>query len=243
MMAGTDSERLADLTWALTAPDLDAAWMARGGYGLTRLLSGLDFSDVANRPVIGFSDGTALQVALLQEAGLQAVHGPVLHSLAGHTDKRSRQILRDLLAGRGTAGLRGRVLVPGSAAGPVVGGNLCLIAATCGTPWQLRAQGCLLLLEEIGEPAYRLDRLLQQLKSAGVLDGVRGVGLGALKDCRIPDGLGCTVEDLFLDHLAPLGVPVVAGLPFGHGPENHAWVHGGSAALKGPELNWHRGLG
>lgn len=236
MCAGTDDQRLADLRWALTDPGLDAAWMARGGYGLTRLLGRVDWSQVRSRPVIGFSDGTALHVALLQDAGLQAVHGPVLHSLAGHADAASQEALRALLAGGHSAPLVGRTLIPGLAAGPIVGGNLCLVAATCGTPWQLRTAGCLLLLEEIAEPAYRLDRELQQLASCGLLADVVGIGVGELVSCRVPDGADWGLDDLLRDHLGPLGVPVVVDLPFGHGPRNHAWLHGATGRLQDGRL-------
>ena len=225
--------------------------MSRGGYGLTRLLDRLDLTGLSPRPVIGFSDGTALHVALLQEAGLCGIHGPVLHSLADHADATSRERLRRLLAGEPIRPLAGRVLVEGAATGPAIGGNLCLLAALCGTRWQPRAEGAILVLEEIGEPAYRLltgdhlevgDRTLQQLRSAGVLDAVAGVAIGELTGCTVPEGASWDLDDLFGDQLAPLGVPVLAGLPVGHGPANHAWVHGARARLSGGELAWERGL-
>ncbi len=231
VFAGTDDERLADLQWALSDPSLDAAWMARGGSGLTRLLPGVQWERVRARPVIGFSDGTALHLGLLQRAGLQAVHGPVLHSLVGHADDESRRALQTLLAGGPAPRLTGRSLVPGLAAGPVVGGNLCLLAATCGTPFQLDTAGCILLLEEVGEPVYRLDRMLQQLRGAGLLGEVVGVGVGELRSCRVPEGADWGLDDVLLDQLETLGVPVVVDLPFGHGPRNLAWLHGATGRL------------
>ncbi len=231
VLAGTDEQRLADLDWALRDPELDAAWMARGGHGLTRLLGAMALDELPARPVIGFSDGTALHVALLQDGGLQAIHGPVLHSLATLADAASQQVLRALLSGRASTPLRGRTLVPGEGIGPWVGGNLSILAATCGTPWQLRAEGAVLMLEDVGEPAYRLDRALQHLCNAGVLEGVVGVGVGELRNCRVPADADWDHDDLLLDHLGPLGVPVVVDLPFGHGPRNHAWVLGGPGRL------------
>ncbi len=117
-LAGTDEERLADLRWALEDPELQGAWLARGGYGLARLLAGVRWGQVVARPVIGFSDATALFSGLWARSAGIPVHGPVLHSLADHTDPGSREATRALLLeGRGWAHV-GREVVPGSASGP-----------------------------------------------------------------------------------------------------------------------------
>ena len=116
------------------------------------------------------------------------------------------------------------------------------VMATCGTPWQLRAAGSIVLLEEVGEPAYRLDRLVQQLRDAGVLDGVVGVGVGELRSCRVPPDADWTAADLMREHLVGLGVPVLMDLPFGHGPANHAWVHGARGTIEDGALRWRGGL-
>ena len=124
----------------------------------------------------------------------------------------------------------------GECTGPVLGGNLAVLAALCGTPWQLDARNAILVLEEVGEPAYRIDRLLQQLRDAGVFDRVAGVAVGQLVDCRVPKDATFTLRDVFLDHLVQLRVPAVGGLPIGHGPANRAFVWGTEGTLRDGRL-------
>ena len=221
-LAGDDDHRLDTLVSALTAPGIDAVWAARGGSGVTRLLSRIPWTALPSRTLIGFSDLTPL-LDQLGWRGLPAVHGPVVHSL-GSTDDASLEHLRALLAGEPLAALRGDPLVPGRAEGPLVGGNLCMIAATCGTPFQLDASGCVLVLEEIGEHPYKVDRMLQQLRDAGVLHGIRGVALGTFTGCEAPQGADYALRDVLLDQLGDLGVPVARDLPIGHGAENMAFI-------------------
>lgn len=229
-LAGTDDHRLAQLTEALTNPEYGAVWAARGGYGLTRILDRIDFDRIPRKPVLGFSDVTALHTALVQRGLGPAIHAPMVHSFPKTSDA-SLNHLWSLLAGEHVPPLQGRTLVPGSVEGPLVGGNLCLLAATCGTADQLDARGAILVLEEIGEPAYRVDRMLQQLASAGVLRGVAGIALGEFVHCRVPEGVDWTLLDMIREHVEPLDVPVVVDLPIGHGQRNHAFVYGAPARL------------
>lgn len=226
-LASPDDVRRRLLASALTDPDYGAVWLIRGGQGLLRLLGSLPPA-LSDRPVIGFSDGTALLAWLSREGGGPAVHGPMLHSLAS-TDVDSVDDLFRVLAGRPVAPLHGEVLVAGSATGPLLGGNLALLAALCGTPWQVRARGALLVVEDVGEPAWRLDRLWSQLVLAGVLDGVAGLCFGRFEDCRAGDDW--SVRDLFAERCAPLGVPVAWDLPIGHGSANRSWVVGRTGRL------------
>jgi len=235
-LAGTDQERLEGATWALTDPGLDACWMARGGYGLTRLLDRIPWEEVVPRPVIGFSDGTALLTALHGARGLPSIHGPVLHSVADGTDEASQAHLKALLMGDPVQGLNGEILLEGhahqaSASGPLVGGNLCMLTALCGTRWQLNAKGCILLLEDVAEPPYRVDRMLQHLHMSGVFEGVEGVAIGDLMGCSPPSDADWSVADLLRDQLSPLGIPVLTGLGVGHGDTNLAFVHGALTRL------------
>lgn len=239
-MAGADALRQSDMLWALTDPSLDAAWMARGGYGLGRILAGFPWEKVPSRPVVGFSDGTLLMLALRQRAGLAGVHGPVLQSLPDWADEDSRKHLRRLLAGERRAGMRGRVLVAGEAEGPLVGGNLCCLASVAGTPFAVDARGCVLVLEDVGEAPYKVDRLLVQLRDSGALDGVVGVAVGRLTDTRVPEGADWTMDQVWLDLLGPLGVPVLVDLPIGHDPQNIAFLHGYTARIEGDSLAWGR---
>ncbi len=235
-LAGTDTHRAAQLQDALTDPRWAAVWIARGGSGLTRLLPMLELDDLPRRPVIGFSDATALHIALHAKGAGPVIHGPVVHSLPA-TDEPSLAHLFALLGGKPTPTLSGEMWHAGEAVGALVGGNLCLIAATCGTRWQLDARGCVLVLEEIGEAPYRVDRMLQQLLSAGVFDEVRGVAVGELVGCGSPED-GFTTADVILDKLKPLGVPVLGGLPIGHGAANRAFPWGVEATLGAGGLSW-----
>jgi muramoyltetrapeptide carboxypeptidase len=233
--AGTDEQRAADLQWALSDPSLDAAWMVRGGSGLGRILDRVDWSRASRRPVVGFSDGTALHVALRQRAGLAGVHGPVITSLGDVNDEASLEAVRALLMGSAPARWEARPVRHGEAEGPLVGGNLTVLATLCGTADQLDARGCLLVLEDIGEFGYRLDRALCQLAQSGALDGVAGVVLGEFVECPFP---GTSLEAIVCEYLEP-GVPVIADAPVGHGTTNLAFPVGARARLhSGPEGAW-----
>ena len=236
-LASPDDQRLAQLQQTLREPHWGAIWIARGGYGITRILDRLDLDNLPATPVIGFSDATPLLHALHVKRGGPIIHGPVVHSLPV-TDRKSQDHLFALLAGREVEPISGKMLAKGKAEGPLLGGNLCMLATTCGTPHQVKAEGSILVLEDVGEPAYRVDRMLQQLVSAGVLDGVAGVVLGEFKDCRVPDGSDYTVTDVLMDHLAPLGVPVLGHAPVGHGEANRAFPIGVTAKLAGGKLSW-----
>jgi muramoyltetrapeptide carboxypeptidase len=233
-LAGTDAERLGDLARALRG-GWDAVWAVRGGYGVNRLLDRLPWDELGYAPFLGFSDGTGLLNALAAR-GRPAVHAPVLTHLGDTADAESRAHLRALLAGEPLAPLAGRRLRRGSAAGPLVGGNLCVLASLCGTPWQLRGKGCIVVLEEVGEAPYKVDRLLTQLIGAGCLDGVAGVALGSFLGADPPAGADWTMLEVLDELLAPLGAPVLAELPIGHGAANRAFRVGGHGRFDGDRL-------
>jgi muramoyltetrapeptide carboxypeptidase len=236
-LAGSDAERFADLEWALTSPDIDAVWLLRGGYGTMRLLPALGRIGLGARPraIIGFSDNTTLHM-LAARAGLRSFHAPHAGSeLPQITEHCFRRVLIEpeptlelpLPTPAGT-----RTLVAGVAEGRLTGGNLAMLAALCGTGCSLAARGAIVMLEDVGEPAYRLDRMLTQLLLAGAFDGVAAFGLG-----QFTEGGGDTndaeLDALFLDRLGRLGVPVLAGLPFGHVDENWTLPFGTKARLDG----------
>lgn len=231
-VAGADVARLEALRRA--AHEADAVWMARGGYGLSRLIPELLAQPLPAVPFIGFSDGTVL---LNHHVG-PALHAPVINGLCGHTDAESMAHLRAVLGGE-TPDLVGESIIAGSATGPIVGGNLCVLASLVGTAAQVRAAGCIVALEEVGEAPYKVDRLLTQLIQSGGLDGAVGFALGTFTGADAPPGSDWQVLDVLTDHLAPFGVPIVAGLPFGHGARNHAFAFG-PGALEGAKLRWTR---
>ncbi len=225
-LAGSDAVRLRDLQNAFNADDVDAIWALRGGYGTTRILSQLDLSALLMKPkaFIGFSDNTAVHV-LMYAHGLVSFHGP--HPGAAfpqETEEAFRRVLFNPLP----AGVlptrvedpQPRSLTGGHAEAPLVGGNLSLLAALCGTENCLRAKGCILFLEDIAEPAYRVDRMLIQLRDAGVLQGIAGLALGRFTEA--PSAEDEALASVLRDHAEALRVPAVADLPFGH--IDHNWT-------------------
>ena len=227
-LAAPDAERAADFDAALRDPSIDAVWCLRGGYGTMRIVDALDWDALARhpRPVIGFSDITALHLAI-QRLGIVSFHGP--HPATAELNPFSRGGLVRLLTSAEPAGVlpfpaengRAEAFAGGAAEGPLVGGNLSLVAATLGTPYQVRAEGAILFLEEVGEPAYRVDRLLSQLRLAGVLGSVAGVALGAFTESPDEGAEGTPqIAEVLHDRLADLGVPVAFGFPFGHVDDN-----------------------
>ena len=232
-LAAADAARAADLTRAWTDPEVAGVVAARGGYGAQRMVDLLDWTVLARaapKVLVGFSDITALHQAFAARLGVCTVHGPVLSSLVGG-DPASREHLRALLLEPGTVRSLTpapvTALVPGRAVGPLVGGNLAMLAAELGTPHSVPATGAIAVLEDVTEDRYRLDRLVTQLLRAGWFDGVRGVVLGEFTDC----GPAEQVRALMADRLGPLGVPVLWGAPIGHGPTNLAFPCGVRAAL------------
>jgi muramoyltetrapeptide carboxypeptidase len=219
-LAGSDADRAADLQAAWCDPEVRAVICARGGYGAARLLPLLDWAALAGagpKLLHGSSDVTALHAAFGTRLGLVTTFGPMPanHLLGGHPpDEESLDHLRrSLMAPETTLTLAGtHALAAGRATGRLTGGNLTLLAASMGTPWAAPpARGALVFLEDVGEAPYRVDRLLTQLLLAGWLDGVAGVVLGAW------DGCGDDVEETLVERLAPLAVPILAGLAVGHG--------------------------
>jgi muramoyltetrapeptide carboxypeptidase len=232
-LAGSDTDRALDLQHAWLDPEIEAVLCARGGYGAQRLADRLDWAAMAAVPpkiFAGFSDITALHEAFALRLGVATLHAPNVWG-RGFTDfpaaqQGLRQALFDpgcpdalVLAGdsRGGDGGAEPGLVPGRAAGRTAGGNLSLIATGLGTADGRQARGfagCILLLEDVREECYRLDRMLTQLLRSGALDGVAGIALGTWADCGPPEA----VRQVMRDRLGGLGVPVAWGLGFGHVP-------------------------
>jgi muramoyltetrapeptide carboxypeptidase len=226
-LSGTDEERASDFNEALRDPGVDAIWCLRGGYGTMRVLEEIDWAALVARPrpVIGFSDNTALHLAI-QRREIVSFHAP--HPAAADFPAFSADLLRRALTVPEPAGLlpfpagsagRAGTLRGGVAEGPLVGGNLSLLAATLATAVSPRAEGAILFLEEVGEAPYRVDRLLTQLRLAGLLGRVAGVAVGAFTEAGDATGAP-SVTDVLEDRLGDLGIPVAAGFPFGHVADN-----------------------
>lgn len=218
-LAGSDERRLRELASALTDTDSRAVFCARGGYGVMRLLAGLETIDWAPKPVIGFSDITALH-QLAQRRGLVSVHGPNLTQLA-RLDQVAPARLFGLLESDAPVGdLTGaETYVDGTAEGPLVGGNLSVLTRLLGTTFLAPLDGAVLLLEDVGERPYRLDRMWTHLELAGVFDRVRGIVLGDFTGCEEKDA-EYSSADVLRELAASTGLPCAAGFPLGHGAQN-----------------------
>ncbi len=235
-LAGDDARRAGELMALLEDPRVDAVVCARGGYGCCRILDALDAAAVraARKPLVGYSDVTALLLWQRRAAGLVGFHGPMLEHGAELAPEALDSLVGELTgaAPRPTV-LKGIGRAGGSAEGPLVGGNLVLVTASLGTRWELDARGAILLIEEIGEYPYRIDRMLQQLRGAGKLERLVGIGVGDLSSCvdeRFPEP---SAEQVIEEIVAPLGVPLVTGLPIGHLKANRTWPFGVRATIDG----------
>ncbi|MGO0695386.1 LD-carboxypeptidase [Pseudomonas guariconensis] len=221
-LAGADQQRLDDLHGAFADPEIDAILCMRGGYGSMRLLDRLDFDLIRRhpKPLIGYSDITALHTALQRHAGLITFHGGMLNAdLLGAKQEPTVSSLFDQLGAKVS---QGNVLVhpeaypltcvsPGVASGRLLGGNLSVLCATLGTVGEIDSRGGILFIEDVNEPLYRVDRLLTQLRLAGKLEGIRGVLVGDFAGITVP-----AMTPLLKDIFGPLGIPVLAGWRSGH---------------------------
>jgi muramoyltetrapeptide carboxypeptidase len=233
--AGSRDGRLRDLIWALTAPEIDAVWCARGGSGTAQLLSGIPWGSLDNRPVIGFSDITVLHISLFN-AGIVSLHGPGLVTLGADdqsADEFSWDALRSLLCEDTDSPLTGQLLCgPAEVVrGKLIGGNLTVIAGLAGTRHAMKADGAIVVLEDVNEPTYKIERCLWQLIESNSLRGAVGIGFGELKECGRNDENSDYLKDAVKEMVEPLSIPVLWGLPIGHGRRNVAFRHGVAATL------------
>ncbi len=234
-LAGDDTRRAKELMGLLLDPEVDAVVCARGGYGCHRIVSRLDAARVreAAKPIVGYSDVTTLLLWLRRRAGLVGFHGPMLEKGDGQPPEALESLVGALTGRAAPPVLRGIPCGGGRRRGRLVGGNLVTLAASLGTPWEPDTRGAILLLEEIGERPYRVDRMLQQLVASGKLAGLQGVGVGQLVGCEDARYPTPTAEQVIEDAVRPLGIPLVRGLAFGHGAPNLTWAHGVRAEIDG----------
>ena len=247
-LAGPDDERLAEFNTALRDPDADAIFCARGGVGALRLLDGLDYAAARRRPklLVGYSDITALHLALYARAGWRGLSGPMVavewaEGTENAHDAASEALFWHLARGgvvddlTGPQGERLVGVVPGEAEGVLVGGNLSLVARLVGTPYLPDLRGAILFLEEVGEEPYRLDGLLAQLHLAGVLDGLGGLVLGTLTAVTPTQTHFLTQEAVLAHYTERLACPVATGLAYGHHPSKNTMPVGVRARLTATE--------
>ena len=236
-LAGDDARRAAELLELWQDPEVDAIVCARGGYGTPRILSKLDAKLVreSRKPLVGYSDVTGLLLWQRRKAGLVGFHGPMLER-GSDVDAEAQALLRATLMGERSeeqSCMRGQGRVAGRGEGRLLGGNLVLCAASLGTPWEIDTRGAILLIEEVGERPYSIDRMLAHLRNAGKLRGLVGIGLGSTLACsdeRYPEVGALDVVTEFAEAAA---VPLVSDLPFGHQARNHAFGLGVRATIDG----------
>lgn len=232
-LAGNDSERASDIMTMFLDPSIKAIMCLRGGYGCSRILDLLDYEAIRSnpKPIIGFSDITSLQNAILSKSGLVSFHGPNLDSgfiQNNHSSICIQNALKimshacsagELIPSNAKQNLK--VIAPGQASGLLIGGNLTVFTSVIGTPYQPPLENSILFLEDVQEKPYRIDRMLTFLAHAKVLDKISGVLLGEFTQCDIPDTRKKAqgefdLAGVFKDRLGNLDIPVLSGLPLGH---------------------------
>jgi muramoyltetrapeptide carboxypeptidase len=231
-LAGTDDERLSDINHAFQDPSIDAIWCIRGGYGSLRLLERIDYAALSRRPkpVMGFSDITAILNAVTRRSGVVTFHAPVARAAM---PRFSREHFEMVLAAPRSAGRLGRLptptdvlvpqenrivtLVPGTAEGPLAGGNLTLLHCLIGTPYFPDLEGAILFLEDVGEDLYNVDRILAHLRLTGAFQALAGVIIGRFSELHRSGRDGALgYDEVLATYFEPLGIPVAYGFPIGH---------------------------
>lgn len=248
-LGGTVQERIDDLHAAFSDPDVKAVFCIRGGYGSAQLLDSINYELIRKNPKIftGYSDITALHIAIHRMTGLVTFHGPV--TLSGFSPYTLEYFKRAMFEAKPLGTLSNppesntlrpkhptRVLKAGKATGPLIGGNLSLISTTMGSPYEIQTDGCILFLEDVDEQPYSMDRMLTHLRLAGKFKNIKGLIIGECADCR-PREFRPSFESTFslgevLDNiLGDLTVPVLAGLTIGHTEDQLTLPEGVKATL------------
>ncbi len=225
-LAGEDEDRADDLMVMFQNPDIKAIFCARGGYGVNRILPLLNSKIIRQNPkvVVGSSDITLLLIHLLQKCGLVSFHGPMVSGSFGCKPmKISKTQFREILTGVKEGGHlkapQAQVLQEGTARGKLVGGCLTLLCRSLKTPYEIQTRDGILLIEDVNEPAYRIDGMLWQLKTAGKVRGVKGIMFGEMINCRFGEGQKNRLDDLFREILPKSSIPILTHCPVGHGSE------------------------
>jgi muramoyltetrapeptide carboxypeptidase len=229
-LGGTDAERLSDLQQMLDNPSIKAIFPIRGGYGSSRLLDSLDFSGFKSNPkwIVGFSDITAL-LCEVDRLGFASIHGPMPHNFC---QKGGESALQNLY----TALFEGVVSVSapahslnrlGEASAEIIGGNLSLLCHLVGSPTFGSTEGKILFIEEVGERLYHVDRMLLQLKRAGIFQNLAGLIVGRFTDCNEASlTIGKTAFELVAEHTSGTSFPIAYDFPAGHIPNNQPLIFG-----------------
>ena len=249
-LAGRDADRLADLESMFVDPEIHGIVCLRGGYGSARMLPYIDYETIRTHPkvFVGYSDITALHAAIQRNTGMVTFWGPMVSSdMSPDFTPYNRDSFVKAVTGTDPMGTVShpddmhpvQTLQGGKASGPLIGGTLSLLAAAVGTPFDYEYDGSILFFEDVGEEPHRIDRMLTQLLQADRLDRVSGIVIGECAGCgsapnspAFPYG-NFSIEEVFMDRLQPLGIPVVYGLGIGHGTYKATLPLGVRATLDG----------
>ena len=234
-MGGIDVERAADINECFTREDIKAAFCVRGGAGSLNLLDKIDYSAVQKmpKPVFGLSDSTALQNALYTKSGNVSYTGflPVYDFNDGALDAQLEESLKHVLFGERQCVKGGKCLKKGQAEGVMVGGCLSVFCSLCGTPYFPDLEDKILLLEDIGEKTYRIERMLGQIRLQSGFSKIKGIVFGQFVNCAEADAGDGTIEEILRDFAAEANVPIVAYFPYGHQKSRFILPIGGKVLL------------
>jgi len=225
-LAGPDEQRTQDLNSFFGDPEIKGIFCARGGYGASRVLPGLNSSVICKNPkvFVGSSDISLILLFLVQQCSLVAFHGPMVAGNFGHypmpkSKRQFREILLGCKAGRRLTTKGASVFKAGIAEGKIIGGCLTLLCRSLGTPWEVKTRNKILLLEDVNEPLYKIDGMLYHLKQAGKFKGVRGIIFGEMVNCQPSGKGGGSFKEILVDVFAGSSFPILTNFPSGHGRE------------------------
>jgi muramoyltetrapeptide carboxypeptidase len=229
-LAGTDSNRAGDINSMFADDSVKGIFCVRGGYGSTRILDRLDYRLIKRNPKVfmGYSDITAIHIALARKVGLVTFHGPMVAEMTEKFPEYNKAYMhKALFSGTGPGEIENppgespiRVLNPGTAEGPVIGGNLSLICSTIGTEYEIDTAGCIFFVEEIGEPPYKIDRMLNHLRMAGKFKDVKGIIFGQWTGCKDKKNPEHSVDRVLEEIALGQNKPCLSNLMIGHGRYN-----------------------
>lgn len=239
-LGGSDQERIDELNAFLRDPDIHAVICARGGYGSLRILPYLDYDAARSSPtlIVGYSDITAIHMAMYAKAGIPGISGPMVSTEWGSSHLDSEQLFWELAQG----GTPSPLLSPdghslqgvqdGVVTGSLLGGNLAVLTRLIGTPYLPSLEGAILFIEDVGEAPYRIDGMLAHLKLAGIWDSLGGLVIGQFTDGSSSDRTSVDIENVFNDYCSSAPFPVAKGLVYGHIPKKSAMPVGVTARLE-----------
>lgn len=239
-LAGTDTERIDELNSFLRDPDIHAVFCARGGYGSLRILPYIDYEAVRSSPtlIIGYSDITAIHLAVYAKAGVPGISGPMVSTEWAASHPVSERLFWEIAGGGtpspllGPAGQSLEGLRSGSVSGTLLGGNLAVLTRLLGTPYIPSFEGAILFIEDVGEAAYKVDGMLAHLKLAGIWDVLGGLVIGEFTESGSSNRTSDAIMSVFEEYCRSASFPVAKGLMYGHIPKKNAMPIGVTARLE-----------